>query len=141
QPSESGKASAMRVASGATQGRLMFDSSTNTKLTTIQVSQIGNKVSRPVRNRRWMRDASDGVEGVGDDMRRFYRRWSALMPVRGSGIAHQPEADVVVATFGVELATCIVTAPAAPSGDAPVAVVATIASPFRNRVGAAGHRH
>ena len=54
--------------SGTTQGALMLDSSTNTNLTTTQVSQIGSRVSRPVRNRRCSeaRGCAWGSWGAGD---------------------------------------------------------------------------
>ena len=54
--------------SGTTQGALMLDSSTNTNLITTQVSQIGSRVSRPVRNRRCSeaRGWACGSWGAGD---------------------------------------------------------------------------
>ncbi|MNT42430.1 hypothetical protein D3C72_1788490 [compost metagenome] len=54
--------------SGTTSGLEMPDSSTNTNLTTTQVSQIGNRVSRPVRNRR-CREGRGTRAGASSDMR------------------------------------------------------------------------
>src|SRR5690606_41524219 len=54
----------MRRDSGPTQGLLIPDSSTNTNLITTQVSHGGNRVSRPVRNRRGS-EARDGAGAAG----------------------------------------------------------------------------
>src|SRR5690606_31892264 len=131
----------------------MSDSSTNTNLTTTQVSQIGSRVSSPVRNSRCSRWLSEG--GV-DGMRRFY--WSPAR-LAGTGaalpahrrtcfivslaetpptarreclqLAHQPETDVVVTAVGDQGAGAALRAPAGPGGGASRAAVAAVGAPFR----------
>src|SRR3546814_13256951 len=63
QPSSRGLASAMRRDSGRTQGLLVSLSSTDTNFTTTQVSQIGNRVSRPA-SRVLLKPCRGGVRCV-----------------------------------------------------------------------------
>jgi len=60
QPRLRGARAATLCSNGSIHGRLRLDSMTNTNLTTTQVNQIGNSVSRPVRNSRCRRLPNDG---------------------------------------------------------------------------------
>ncbi len=67
-PNACGNAPARFCSSGPITGRLASDNSTKTNLTTTQVSQIGNRVNRPVRKSFWKL----GREGVDARMGALY---------------------------------------------------------------------
>src|SRR5690606_31087872 len=139
QPREPGARAAVWPDSGPSQARLMPDSRTNTNFTTRQVSQMGSKVSRPVRNRRCRRCARDGVGDIGGSyravaaaaMRAGRSRRAGEARQLSSELAHQAEADVVVAASGIEHACGVFAAPAGAAGPVLRAVGAAVGAPLR----------